>query len=152
MPIRDEFISQALAELHRTAQELENYQNVTLDVLESNLSRRWTVEHGLLVGLTLIFQVADHILAHAFERTASTYGGLITELKACGVISEGLASRLRGAGGFRNVLVHEYLEVDLSAVVHALQEAPATYRQFVQEIVRWLDAWLDDRGVDHESQ
>ena len=132
MTIREEFVLQALAELRRTAQELEQYRETTAILLSSNLSLRWTVEHGLLAGLTLIFQIADHILTHAFERTASTYERLVIERRACDVISEGLAEQLRGAGGFRNVLVHEYLQVDLNEIVRILRRAAPIYHRFSQ--------------------
>jgi len=138
MKLKREFIAKALAELERVAQELEKYRGTTAEAMAADLSLRWIVERGLLTGLTLLFQVADHILTHAFQRTVETYEGLIAELRAVGVISEELYKGLRGAGGFRNVLVHEYLEIDLREVAANLQEAPKVFRCFQREILEWL--------------
>lgn len=48
---------------------------------------------------------------------------------------------MTGAGGFRNILVHEYVEIDLDEVAAAVAEAPDLYSSFVQEV----EAWLEDR-------
>jgi len=66
--IKQAFISQALQELGRVTTELERYASVTGDQLKGDLSLRWTVERGLLAGLGLVFQVADHILSRHFHR------------------------------------------------------------------------------------
>jgi len=107
--------------------------------LMSNLSLRWTVERGLLVGLTLVFQVADHILVRGFQRRAETYEAVLAELRNVEVISEALYQDLRGAGGFRNVLVHEYVAIDLNEVAEALHKAPRVFRTFIGEIRRWVE-------------
>ena len=132
MAVQRDFVVRALAELERVVQELEKYQGTTAQGMAANLSLRWTVERGLLAGLTLLFQVADHILTAHFRRTAETYEGLLLELYTCGVLSEGLYGQLRGAGGFRNVLVHEYISIDLNEVAHTLQKAPEVLRAFAE--------------------
>ncbi len=138
MPVKPEFLEHALNELERIAQELTRYQQVTAAELAGNLSLRWTVERGLLAGLTVVFQVADHILARAFGRRVETYEGLLAELHELGVLSAALYRELRGSGGFRNVRVHEYVAIDLNEVVQALHRAPATFRTFIREIRHWM--------------
>lgn len=59
---------------------------------------------------------------------------------SAGVISRSLYRRLRGAGGFRNVLVHEYLQIDLERVARFLSKAPAVFRAFADELIEWLRA------------
>jgi uncharacterized protein YutE (UPF0331/DUF86 family)/predicted nucleotidyltransferase len=146
MDLQPEFLGDALSELERIAQELEKYQNATGEQLATNLSLRWTVERGLLAGLTVIFQVADHILSRAFGRTPASYEELIAELRALDVVSEELYHQMRGSGGFRNVLVHEYVSIDLSRVAEAVRRSPAVFRRFRQEILQWLQLRLN-RGA-----
>ncbi|MCX7969355.1 MAG: DUF86 domain-containing protein [Armatimonadetes bacterium] len=138
MGLSEEFIVRALSELERVAQELEKYQGTTADAMATNLSLRWVIEHGLLSGLTILFHVAEHILSNAFHRAPETYEGLLAELCSVGVISQTLYQQLKGAGGFRNVLVHEYLEIDLNEVANALNKAPTVFRSFGVEVLSWL--------------
>jgi uncharacterized protein YutE (UPF0331/DUF86 family) len=46
-------------------------------------------------------------------------------------------SRIRKAVGFRNVLVHDYIEVDYSVVVDRLR-AWATLREFVRQVAAYV--------------
>mgnify|MGYP001773817192 CR=1 FL=1 len=143
MGLNRAFLAAALEELKKVSAELAKYQGVTLPELETSLSLRWTVERGLLAGLTLMFQVADHILAEHFGRKSETYEALLRELCAAGVISQSLYASLRGAGGFRNVLVHEYVQIDLRHVLEALQNAPEQFNAFTREVANWLEKQVE---------
>ena len=140
MSINSAFLQEAFVELSRVAAELRKYKDLSLPELETNLSLRWTVERGLLAGLTLVFQVADHILSQYFGRRPETYEGLLRELRSCGVLSKSLYSQLRGSGGFRNILVHEYVQIDLQRVQEILSLAPEVFDAFIQEIQAWMNA------------
>lgn len=139
MSLRREFLLSALSELRSVAEELRKYERVGPEEMERSLSLRWTIEHGLLSGLTIIFNVADHILTRAFKANAETYESLLYKLFEFGVISKDLYNDLRGSGGFRNILVHEYLRVDLKLVSEMLKKAPRVFESFSQEISRWLE-------------
>lgn len=143
MTMRRDLILQSLAELERVAQELEKYRSVSADALARDLSLRWTVERGLLAGLGIVFRVAEHILAAHFHRAPDTYEGLLTDLRDCGVLPEELYARLRGSGGFRNVLVHEYVTVDLKEIENSLHGAPFTFRAFGEAVSGWLARLAD---------
>ena len=51
---------------------------------------------------------------------------------------EPLRARLKGVGGFRNVLVHGYLEVDPDRVAEYLARAPGDFSAFLDAIRTWL--------------
>ncbi len=140
MDIDSDFLWQVVLNLHRVADELEKYRHTTSDELATSLSLRWTVEHGLQTGLTLILHAADHILSRRFGIVPESYEASLADLRAHGVISPTLYRRLRGAGGFRNVLVHEYLQIDLERVARFVRKAPAIFRAFADELTEWLDS------------
>lgn len=138
MEVDNEFLQQLVVQLRRVADELERYKAIREDDLAANLSLRWAVEHGLQSGLTLILQAASHILARGFGVLLETYEASLAELRAREVISASLYRRLRGAGGFWSVLVHEYLQIDLSRVARFAKRAPGVFRAFAEELASWL--------------
>lgn len=101
MAIRRDFIHESLADLDGVAAELEKHSGATAVAMARDLSLRWTVERGLLAGLTLVFQVCEHILAAHFHRYPETYEGLLQELRDAGVLPPAVYERLKGSGGFR---------------------------------------------------
>jgi uncharacterized protein YutE (UPF0331/DUF86 family) len=46
---------------------------------------------------------------------------------------------MRGLGGFRNVLVHAYLEIDEERVYDSLHDEAGAFDQFAHEIESFLD-------------
>lgn len=118
---------------------LEGLGPVRAEDLRGDLRLRWAVERGLLSGLSVVFNVADHILAGAFGIRAETYEESLDLLLARGVISETTRRALAGSGGFRNVLVHEYVRVEVGRVAEALADAPSTFRSFAADVRAWLE-------------
>jgi uncharacterized protein YutE (UPF0331/DUF86 family) len=139
MAVDRDFLVQVAVNLRRVADELEKHAHLSAEDLATNLTLRWAVEHGLLTGISLILQAAQHILTRHFGTLPESYEASLAELRAHKVISAALYRRLRGAGGFRNLLVHEYLEVDLSRVVQYARRAPKTFRDFAGELTQWLE-------------
>ncbi|MCA9927686.1 MAG: hypothetical protein KC419_04390 [Anaerolineales bacterium] len=73
MVVKRNIITARLKELDRVVQELRQYENTTLAELQSELSRRWILERGLIAAATLILDIADHILSGQFSEYANTY-------------------------------------------------------------------------------
>jgi uncharacterized protein YutE (UPF0331/DUF86 family) len=56
------------------------------------------------------------------------------------VIEAPLREELKGLGGFRNILVHGYLELDAARVADTLAAAPGRFSRFALAVRAWLDA------------
>ncbi|MDR7530871.1 MAG: DUF86 domain-containing protein [Armatimonadota bacterium] len=139
MVVRRESVLASLAELDVVADELRRYAAVTAGQLRADLSLRWTVERGLLAGLSVVFNVADHLLVGAFGIHAESYEDSLDQLARHGVISADLREGFRGSAGFRNVLVHEYTRVDPDRVADMVRRAPDLFKVFAREVRDWLD-------------
>jgi predicted nucleotidyltransferase len=82
-------------------------------------------------GVVLFWEVAETTRC-LFARD------VITQLAAHSVIDEQLRARLKGLGGFPNVLVHGHLELDPDRVADHLTTAPADFSEFLRAIRAWL--------------
>ena len=78
------------------------------------------------------------MLAGAFSRTPETYEQILDALATEGVLGGGVRAELKGLGGLRNVLVHDYLDIDPERVIAALARAPERFEAFAVEVHRWL--------------
>ena len=66
--------------------------------------------------------LANHWIADARLRTPETNRDAFSVLEEAGEISSGLAERLRGWAGFRNVLVHQYANIDHRIAYRAIRD------------------------------
>jgi uncharacterized protein YutE (UPF0331/DUF86 family) len=67
---------------------------------------------------------------------APDYASAIDELGKLGVLPLELSTRLRPLAGFRNALVHGYLDLDVNRLYAALNERLTDVREFA----RFMDA------------
>lgn len=83
-------------------------------------------------------KAAHHISAAEGWPAAETNGDAVRELGRRGVVPTALAASVADAVGFRNLLVHQYADVDDGRAVAHLGRLD-DLRDFVAEVVGWLD-------------
>ncbi len=57
-----------------------------------------------------------------------------------GILPPDFVGGVRGMPGFRNVLVHDYLAVDIAVVWDMLEHGPAQFREFIRLIAAHIRA------------
>jgi len=140
MGLRRDVIDKRLKELDEILQELAKYTGISPESLKRDLSLRWIIERGLIAGASVILEISDHILSSQFGIYAETYEESLKMLFDRGVISEGLYLQIRGLGGFRNILVHRYIDIDPDQVFEGFHRSMEIFPWFAREILAWLDA------------
>ena len=103
-----------------------------------SLDEAWLVERGLLLCAQNALDVATHLAASA-GRDAPDYASAIDALAELGVLPRDFCSRFRGVAGFRNVLVHGYLSVDLDRVHRLINEHLDDFATFAGLVQSYLD-------------
>lgn len=100
---------------------------------------QWVAERGLQLGAEAVLDIGNHILSAHFGVSAQDHEDLVAQLERCGVIDHALRERLRGLGGFRNILVHDYLRLDPERVRSFLARAPRDFSDFAAAVRAWLE-------------
>jgi uncharacterized protein YutE (UPF0331/DUF86 family) len=95
------------------------------------------VERNLQVASQIVLDVCTHIIAEQSWESPGSYEEAAQILARHDVIPEPLSERLRGMAGFRNVLVHEYLEIDEHLVYLAGTDHLEDYELFARHVAAW---------------
>jgi uncharacterized protein YutE (UPF0331/DUF86 family) len=119
------FVETCLRELRSLAQ---------LDAIERDVKERRFVEHTLQICVQAVQDVASHVVSDERLGEPSTNQELFSLLASAGWLSQDLASNLRAAVGFRNVLVHGYTAVDPNVVRDVVENRLGDIESFVREI------------------
>lgn len=117
---------------------LRELGQVTGDRLRSDPIVRLALERVLTQGVDLVAAVCTHVVSAQGLRTASTYRAAVEDAAAAGFVDAGLATSLASAVGMRNLLVHEYAEVDLDLLAAAVPTAIGDFGAFVGQAARWI--------------
>jgi uncharacterized protein YutE (UPF0331/DUF86 family) len=134
-------LARRLLALHEVVGHLETHladldtRRLTVDpVLEA------AVERWVQIAVESCIDIAYHIVAERGWTPPDAARAAFTTLAAHGMISVELAERLGRAAGLRNILVHEYVRVDITLLIAAVHSGLPDLRAFAAHAAAWLPA------------
>lgn len=128
-----EVIRRHLAALREALAVLAARSDVSINELEGDTELLWIIERGLQLCSQNVLDIATHIVASR-GRDIPDYASAIDELGNLGVLDRGFAREFRNLAGFRNVLVHGYLEVDLGLLHRLLSQRLGDFESFAAQV------------------
>lgn len=136
-----ETVRRHLAALDAALRQLRRHAGRPAQALRGDVDLRWAVERGLQVCAQNALDVATHLVAGAGS-DAPDYASAIDRLASLGALPADFARRFRPMAGFRNILVHGYLEVDVEQLQRVLDLHLDDFVEFAGHVERYL-AGLD---------
>jgi len=95
-------------------------------------------ERYLQLSIECLLDIGQLIITGLGLRKPDRHQDIIEILWEADIISAGLASRLQGIAGFRNILVHVYLKINRIWVYENLQKGVMDLEDFSREIAELL--------------
>lgn len=126
-----------LLALDRALQNLRRHTGKTAGELAADPDERWAVERGLQLCAQNALDVATH-LAAAAGLDSPDYATAVDRLGELSVLPREFALRFRAIAGFRNVLVHGYLDVDLAQLHEVLNQRLVDFSEFARLVETYL--------------
>ena len=126
-----------LAALREALANLRRHAGASPRALRGDPDLRWTVERGLQICAQNALDVATHVVSAA-GLDAPDYASAIDRLVDVELLPTEFGARFRDVAGFRNVLVHGYLDVDLEVVARVLGESLDDFDEFSRYVELWL--------------
>ena len=96
------------------------------------------VERYLQLAIQTVIDISNHILAERKIQGITEYRDLLERLGSEGIISNDLAETIAPMAGLRNILVHEYLEINRERLYEILQQRLDDFKDFGKEIAKLL--------------
>ena len=116
--------------------DLDAIGEITADRLAQDRMLRHAVERVLTQLVDLAVSVNSHIASARLGRAPASYRESFGLAAQAGVIDTELAARLAPAAGLRNILVHEYTDVDLEQVAGGVPLALRYFSAYVAGVAR----------------
>ncbi len=138
MVFKRESVEERLLKIDQALRVLEEYKGLAWDKYQSDIKTQWIVERGFILVAEMIFDIGAHILSGLYREYCDEYEEIIKRLAGQKIISQELSDSLEGFGGFRNVLIHEYVKLDSRKVYAALTGKLDALERFKKETAEWL--------------
>ena len=101
--------------------------------------RHHLAERFLHLACECVLDVAQHVISDLGYRQPKDYKDSMEVLREEGVLDDDLAERLKGWMGFRNVLVHLYLEIDHNRAYDTISNELGDLEEFKVRMGRLLE-------------
>lgn len=96
-------------------------------------------KHRVQIAVEMVINIAEHIVAGLNLGHPETAKELFPLLAKEKIIDEELSKTLQDAVGLRNILVHQYLDVDLGILTDSATTGLKDLREFAKEISEFLE-------------
>lgn len=126
-----------LAAMRQTVEVLRGHEGRTVALLRVDPEERWMVERGLQLCAQNALDVSTHI-AVGMGRDVPDYASAVDVLADISVLPRPFAADFRGMAGFRNIIVHGYLDVDIEVLHQVLNERLNDFVEFEKLVEQFL--------------
>ena len=128
----EEGIIDHIIELEEALKDWERYKKISLEDLSTDRDKKNMVLHALLIAIQSTIDIANHIIAEQKFARPTTYRESFEILANEKILSPDLSNQLADLAGFRNVLVHIYLKINLEIVHGILQNDLPPVKSFLK--------------------
>ncbi len=137
-PIDSDTVRRRLLAMQELVAHLDSLGQVNRDDLEDNLGLRLQVSMALAQLVTLATEVNSHVVTATLGRAPADQRSSFAAMTEAGWIERELARSLRDSPGLRNVVLHEYVRVDLDIVAQAIPMAVTGFGEYIRQVARKL--------------
>jgi len=128
-------IAMRLQKLDGYVRHLRQLQQASLDeyLVDENLQA--IVERRLQLAIQVCMDIANYLIAQLGLTSPDDPENIFTVLGREQIIDRELARHMVGMVRFRNILVHDYLDIDSLLVYHNLSAELEDFDQFAQQVI-----------------
>jgi len=137
--LRIKSVEEKLKKLREIIDKLEELKKISYDQFINESIYPDATMRNLQVGVEAVVDIGTHMLSEIFQVKVSEYKEAIQRLGETGVVPRQFAKENADMAKFRNLLVHEYGDIDIAKVYAYLQKAPDIFRQFAKYYVEFLE-------------
>jgi uncharacterized protein YutE (UPF0331/DUF86 family) len=132
-------ILRKLAELEEYLGQIHEFSSVSAEDYSGDWKTRRIVERTLQIMIELCIDIAGHIISDRRLRVPVSYADTFRSLAEAGLITPGISEVMEKMAKFRNIVVHQYENVDTEIVIMILQKHLADFLVFRDAVLQMFN-------------
>ncbi len=131
-----------LAELEEYLGQIREYTNITIERYSSDWKIQRITERTLQIMIETCADIAGHIISDGGYRIPKSYADTFKVLQEENILEKELFETMEKIAKFRNIVVHNYGNIDASIVVNILKrhlDDFLTYKNAIINMLKELD-------------
>lgn len=132
-------INKKLKELEQNLIFLKNASfEINRENLKEDIIRYWGIERGIHICIESVIDIANILISSSEVEKPSTYRDTILVLSELDIIPKSFSRDLAKMIGFRNILVHDYINIDEEIIYDVLTNKLNDFIKFTSYINKWV--------------
>lgn len=133
-----DLILRKLADLELYVSQVSEYRDITVEQYRRDWKTQRIVERTLQMAIETCADIANHVIADRGLRVPATYAEAFEVLAEAGLLDVGLREAMIRMSQFRNVIVHQYAEVNPAIVVRILRDHLQDFSRLRASVLTWI--------------
>ncbi|MFH0977517.1 MAG: DUF86 domain-containing protein [Spirochaetota bacterium] len=131
-------ILRKLSELDLYKKQIKEFSNIKIDVYKADWKTQRIVERTLQMMIETCADIANHIVSYHGMRIPINYADTFKVLSENSVINAELFTIMNKMAKFRNVVVHQYENVDAEIVILILKKHLKDFELYSEAILAYI--------------
>ena len=132
-----EIVIKKLSVMTQYLKDLLPYKDASYDEF---MQRHYEVERIIELLIMTASDIVFHLLVQKGEQPPSTYKSAFLRAGEIGIIDKKLGNNLAKGAGLRNILVHEYEEIDYQLLHKSISIVIKDFTSFIDELSNYTDS------------
>jgi uncharacterized protein YutE (UPF0331/DUF86 family) len=111
----------------------------TLEEYLSDFYLKASAERLIQLIVECASDINNHVVVEMGQRPPEDYASSFLRASEVGLLTDKLANRLKGSGGMRNILVHEYMDIDDEKVFGVLSTLLSDFKEYMRQVDNFLE-------------
>jgi uncharacterized protein YutE (UPF0331/DUF86 family) len=134
-----DLVRRKLSRLNMYLEKMAPILEKTFDQYLADFYFKTTAERLIQLIVECASDINNHVVVESGQRPPEDYTSSFIRAAEVGLITHALADRLKGSGGMRNIIVHEYMDIDDEKVFKTLPLAVKDYKDYIRQADQFLD-------------
>lgn len=124
--------------LEQYQKQIQEYSDITVEQYKADWKKQRIIERTLQIMIETCADIANHIISTGNMRAPISYADIFKVLSENNIIDNKLFTNLKKMSKFRNILVHQYEQVEAEIVVMILKKHLTDFDKFKNVILGYL--------------
>ncbi len=134
-----DLIRRKLARLNMYLEKIKPLSDKSIAEYKADFYLKSSAERLIQLIVEAATDINNHVVVETGNRPPEDYSVSFIKASETGLISRDLAEKLKGSAGMRNILVHEYMEIDDEMVYNAIPLALQYYKEYIKQVEGFIE-------------
>lgn len=144
--IDSDLIRRKLSRLNMYLDKLKPISEHTYTEYLSDFYMKTAAERLIQLIVECASDINSHVVIESGHRPPEDYTSSFIKAAEVGLVTHELANKLKGSGGMRNIIVHEYMEIDDRKIYEILPVAISDFKEYIRQVDNFLERSEKDTG------